>query len=276
MKSTKAGLIAVLVLLSAAVAVEAKRFTLKKVRGTLEATDEESNARGKFLLGVVLAGDDSRERLVVVAKKLDEDTDYEVLLGEDVDGAVSFGDLRVNRRGYGFLRVKKADFPDDVDSLTDFSGQSVFVVTDDETVLSGDIPEFVDPGTDDEAGDGALAFGYGDGDLEVPADSDGDGAGRIVVAAISTPRGAREMVSVVVRGLSKREACDVYLVSDGADDEKLGSFTARGWFGLGILILDTGRGAELPDHVGELAGMTVEVRNEDGDTVLTGEFPSIE
>jgi len=272
----KTAFLALIVLLAATAAVEAKSFTLKKVRGTLDAPEDDSDAKGRFMLGIVLAGDDTRERLVVVAKKLDADTEYEVLLGDSLEKAVSFGELKVRKRGYGWLKVRKDDFPEDVDSLVDFSGANLYVVADEETVLEGEIPEFVDPVSDDDAGEGSFAFGFGEAALSVPDGSDDEARGRITVAAVNTPRGAREMVTILAARLERGETYDVYLVSDDADDEELGSFKTRKWLGFGVLVVDTGREGELPDHVGELAGRTVEVRNADGDTVLTGEFPSID
>ena len=45
--------------------------------------------------------------------------------------------------------------------------------------------------------------------------------------------------------------------------------------GLAYLLLDTGRDDELPDSLADLAGQTVEVRDEDGDVVLKGTFPEL-
>ena len=129
----KTAFLALIVLLASAAAVEAKSFTLKKVRGTLKASEDCPDAKGRFMLGIVFSGDDTRERLVVVAKKLDADTEYEVLLGDSLEKAVSFGELKVRKRGFGWLKVRKDDFPEDVDSLVDFSGANLYVVADEET-----------------------------------------------------------------------------------------------------------------------------------------------
>jgi len=272
LKTVSLVLMAVALLVTAA---QAKSFTFKKVKGSLEASDDESNAKGKFLLGIVLAGDDTKERLIVVGKGLDPDLDYEVYLGESVDDGVSFGELTVRGRGYGYLKIRKDDFPDDADSLMDFSGESIFVVTDGETVLEGEIPEFVDPDPDDEAGEGSLAFGFGETKLEVPDDVETDARARLFVASINTYRGAREMLTLMAVRLDDEETYGVYVVNDDADDDELGSLSPRTRWGIATLVLDTGRDDELPDHLGELGGKTIEVRNADGDVILTGEIPTL-
>lgn len=256
-------------------AVEAKSFTLKRVKGKLEATDDESNAKGRFLLGVVLAGNDAKERLIVVAKGLDPDLDYDVVLGENVVDGVSAGELTVRGRGYGLLKLGKADFPEGMDSLTDFSGESIFVVEDGETVLEGGIPDFVDPDPDDEAGEGSIAFGFGETQLDAPSGVDTDARARLFIASINSYRGAREMLTLLAARLDVDETYGVYLVNEGADDDELGSLSPRTRWGFATLVLDTGRNDELPDHLGELGGKTVEVRNSDGDVILTGEIPSL-
>jgi hypothetical protein len=268
--------LAVAVLLLAPPVVEAKGLKAQKVKGDLTAAEEGSDLKGRFALVTLTSGDRGREKLFVIAKGLDRDSEYEVLLGEDVDGAVSFGEMKVRgRRGIGRFRFssRKHDYPDGVDSLLDFSGEKIFVVSGDETVLSGDIPGFAGL-TDDEVDEGAFAFGFGKEKLAPPEDVDSLARGLLLAAAVNTSQGSREWMGVIVFLLDRGEEYDVVLVGeDGADDVELGTVEPRGFFGFAKLTLE---GDDLPDHPANLEGRTLEVRDSDGEVALTGTVPALE
>lgn len=256
----------------------AKGVTVQKVRGDLAAADE-SEAAGKFVLTAVTSGDRGFERLDVVAKGLDPDAEYEVLLGESLDDAVSFGEMKVRgKRGYGRLRFhsRRDDYPEGVDALADLSGGAIFVRSGDETVLEGEIPDFVSPGTGDEAGEGSFAAGFGAAKLTPTEDGDSHAGAFLEALALVGPGGAREFVGIQAWMLDPDQDYGVFLVGeDGADDDELGTLDPRGRFGVAFLKLDTGRDDELPAHLAALGGRTVEVRDEAGGAVLTGTFPEL-
>jgi hypothetical protein len=272
------GLVATALLVAPFLA-DAAGLSVRSVRGDLTAVDEDSDAKGRFTLLTLASGRRGSEKLFIEVKGLDKDTEYEVLLGEDVDDAASFGEITIRgRRGAGRFRFssRRDDYPDGVDGLDDFSGDSIFVVAGDETVLEGDIPAFA--GLDDEEVDeGALAFGFGKEKLSPPEDDDSRARGWLLTAAVNSSRGSREWLSVTVIFLDKDEEYDVVLLGeDGGDDETLGTIDPRSRLGLGALILDTARDDELPDHPSDLAGRGIEVRDSDGNVVLEGEFPALE
>jgi hypothetical protein len=265
-------LLALLALLAMTTVADARGFTFQKVRGGLEAEDAESKAKGRFALLAVTSAEKKGEKLLVVARGLDKDTDYDVVL-EDADGnAYTFGEMRVFRRGHGLFRFssKRHDLPEGVDGLADFSGGSLSVASGETTVLSGDIPAFVDPGTSDEPGEGSLAFGVGAERLEKAEGTDLDAAAKLYAVAVNTWKGARERLSLYAIGLDRDEEYGVYV-----GDEKIGTLRPWSRFGIARLVLDTGRGHDLPDHLSSLAGKAVEVRDPAGDAVLTGEFPAL-
>jgi hypothetical protein len=270
--------LALAALLFAAAPAEAKGGRLLKVRGKLTAPEEESDAKGKFMLAVASSGDRVRERMILAARGLDADLEHEVLIGDDLDGAASFGELTVRGRGHAVFRFRSGrdDYPDGIDALADLGGQTIFVVADDEVVLEGDIPEFVEPGAGEEPGEGSFAFGIGAAKLSPPEDDDdSDARGRLVAAALDTPRGAREWIHLVAVRLDSDKEYGVWLI-DGEDEDKLGTLRPRGRFGVAFLVLDTRSGHDLPDHLSELAGRTVEVRDSGDTVILEGEFPALE
>ncbi|MCU0726794.1 MAG: hypothetical protein MUE73_13570 [Planctomycetes bacterium] len=255
--------------------VEAAGLTIQRVRGELASTEDGSSATGRFALTVVTSGDRGAGKLLVFAGGLDAGNVCEVVLGEDVDTGTPFGELEFRgSRGFATFRFSslRDSWPEGVTSLADFSGQKLFVVSDGSPVLEGAIPDFVDPDGGD-AEEGTFAVGAGLGALTPPADSGIDAVGAVSALAVNLFERARERLAFRVIGLDRGAEYAVWLTGD--EETELGSFTARGFLGLGSLVLDTGRGDTLPGHLGGLAGAGLEVRDADGSVVLAGSIPRL-
>ncbi len=251
-------------------------ITVKKVHGDLEAQDG-SEAVGRFALLTVTSGGSGLSKLVVFAEGLDPETVYQVHLGDE-SGWVWFGDL-VFRGSKGYAAYKfnslRDEYPEGVTSLAEFSGRSMLVALEDGTpVLSGAIPAFVAPGTGEDPAEDSIAVGAGVEKLSPPEGADTFARGLVTALAVNVVDGVRERLGVAFFGLETGEEYSVYLAGD--EPVLLGTVTPRGFFGIGRLVLDTGRGDTLPDHLGALSGRGLEIRDSGDEVVLSGVVPSLE
>jgi hypothetical protein len=248
--------------------------SLVKVSGEFVA-DGDSQATAKFKILTGELADRKHERLHVRARGLEADTEYDVLLGATLDDAVSFGVLSVRRGGRATLRwrSKKDGYPDGVETLTAFGGESIYIVADDTVVLTADIPEF--PDLESDVSEGAAAVGFGWGALACPDDSNCRATANISVAAANTHGGLHEGIMVLAMRLERN--CKYEVVAIDADDSEtpLGTMKARSRLGFGYLSIGGRNDSELPEKLANLAGQRVQIRDQDGNVVLEGICPSL-
>lgn len=257
--------------------------TQSTVRGRI-ADVGEGRINGAFKLTIKDRTNSSREALIVKVKRLDVgDSDelptYDVWL-IDEDGALEadFGDLRLNSRGRGRLRWKSGDgFPDDVDSLRDFSGGTIEIRDDaGDAVADGNIRDFLGLEDDNEPGSHARTRGRDKENLTA-ADEDSDAKGRMKIRYVNAPGGVRQSILLKVVGLAPGDGPYTAVAIDDEDTEtEIGEFDTFTRAGVGGLRIHSADGDDIPgDNVNDLAGQDVEVRAEDGTVVLTGTFPEI-
>lgn len=273
----------------AAVAVSAVALAgivRQNVHGRLSPEDDSSRAKGAFrLVRTDRDNGNASERIEVSCKKLDatrDDSgnlpDYHLVLTSD-DGGTSadFGSLTLTRRGTAGFRWNDArnSYPDGIETITEFSEGTIAVVLGDTTVLSGDIPQFRGPG--DEAGSGARGVRR-DSNRLTATTAGGNAHGAIEARYANTARGSNEQFRVRVEGLSKNgKPYTAYVLDGDGGETSLGDMNPRGRFGVAKLDYDTRRGDEIPGggSVTDLANLDVEVRDKDGNVVLTGTFPDV-
>lgn len=281
--SVKTTVLAASLLLLVPVAADATT-TKQKVRGKLEATADDSEAKGKFWLFAKTRNDRFRETLTVLAKGLDATEDengdrpeYNVwLVNADGDFEADFGIGKLNARGKFRFRFSSGNtnYPDDVDELRDFGGGTIEVRDGDDVVLDGEIPEFVDIDDDNEEGSGSGARAK-DKEKLTAVDEDSKARGAVRARAQNKPKGQREQIVVTVKRLDKGTYTVVVIPEEG-DEVELGDIRTFTRLGVGILFLDSRRDDIPGDGVLSMGGDDVEVRDEDGNAVLTGSFPELQ
>lgn len=273
---------------SSAPHADAGGFTQQGVRGKLTASDTSDDAEGRFRIrlrdrrnGV------ASERVEVDAVRLDatreDDGDlptyrvWVVAAGETT--SADLGAMRLSPRGRAVLRfdTRRTSLPEGVTTLEDFGGGTLQVRLGDTVVLSGAIPEFLGPDDGNGEGSGAAAVLRASSRLR-PADAADPWRGFVDARWSSTPRGTRESLRVRAVLLERSGApYTVVCIDTESAETELGTFTPRGRFGEGRLVIDTRDGAAIPGgDVKALGGQAVEVRAADGTVVLEGTFPSVE
>jgi hypothetical protein len=274
------------VLAFGAAPAEARVNTSQVVRGRLLPTDTESDAHGTFRMLVQDRGEAHREFLYVDAWGLDTTRDgdgnlpsYHVFL-VNADGSVEadFGEAYLSPRGRVKLRFHSAreSFPDGVDTLKDFAGGTVEVRLGADVILSGDVPDFIGIGDDNEPGSGAAARALGVARLHA-TDAGGRAKGFLEALYVNRPRVQIEAIRVECLRLGVAgEEFNVVAVDGTGGETTLGTMVARTRFAIAVLHLSTRRGDTIPGGgVLALAGQTVEVRDADGVAWLTGTFPDL-
>ncbi len=275
------------VLLGAAAASAA--ITVQSVRGKLTSSDDEADEKGKFKIRAAERGEESREGIRVRAVKLDATADdagdlpvYDLWLVDSTgDTEADFGDLDLRESGRARFRFssKTTSLPAGVDAIRDFGGGTIEIRdADGVVVISDDIPDFI--GLDDEnsEGSGAGARGRDKERLTRPIDAEGESKGAIKAHVANTPNGVFERLTVSVKGLASADgAYDVVAIDGDGDETVLGEIETVTRAGVGVLRLQERDDEDIPGGgIDVLAGFDVEVRNADGDVVLSGVYPTIE
>ena len=259
--------------------------TSSVVKGKLTTDAEDSEAKGAFRLEVKERGDNDREYMDVAAKGLDAEKDdegnrpvYDLwLIDADETAEADFGDLRLRRDGSARLafRSRRHDFPDGVESLSEFGGGTMEIRdADDNVVLSGDIPEF--SGLDDDNEKGQVSKGKDRNRLR-PDDENSDAQGVIWAKFVQRGGGDNEWIKIKVLRLDADAGPYTAVVIDGETEYELGEIETRGRRDRGKLRLSTKNDDDLPgDSILDLGGADVEIRDADGNVALSGSFPTIE
>ena len=279
-----AGVLAVVATAVAATLVEAG-VVRQIVHGKLSATAEDSRAKGLFRLKATETDKGkTRERIEVTAKKLDAQKDdsgnlpdYHVVLTTTDGGATAdFGSMTLTRNGRaGFIFDDKRDLlPDGVDTIVDFGGGTVEVRLGDDAVLSGKIPEFAKPTGDPGAGARGVRR---DASRLKPTDDSSRAHGWLEARYAKTAKRENERIRAQFEGLSRNGSpYAVVVIAADATETELFTVKPRGRFGAAKAEINTATGGEIPGgSVTDLSGLDVEVRDADGNVVLTGAFPSI-
>jgi hypothetical protein len=278
------GVLAAIAVMGAATAVRATTFHYH-AHGRM-STAEPSRTKGVFRLSSQRDTEKDRvkEALFAEAKKLDttkddqgNPPDYHLWLVKQ-DGAESdFGYMFLNRGGNGRFRFdsKRDLFPEGVTTLTAFGGGKIQVRTGDTVVLEGTVPAFAGPG--DEPSPGADTRIFGKSRL-TPTAEDSRARGEIQALFHSNSRRAHEAVTVRCQGLSG-DLSPYSVVAIAADTTVTELFTGlltRNRRGDIRATLDTLHGHTIPGGgILGLSEQTIEVRDKDGNAVLTGAFPDV-
>ncbi len=282
---SKQAVLGVIVLVAGSVAVA--QVTQSAVRGKLRPTDDESRAKGKFVLVSKDKRGNVQETIAVGAIHLDATRDdegnrpvYDLWLVDVDENEADFGDLRLNRAGSARFKwsSRRDDYPDGVDALTDFSEGTIQVRdADSNVVLDASIPEFLGLTDDNESGSHAAARAKAKSRLRSDDDTS-VAAGAIETRYVNRPSGVRELYTVRLVGLGADGGPYAVVAIDGSTEIDLGDVETAGRAGKGRLHVDTNDEDTIPDDgsVLDLSGLDVEVRDNDDNVVLTGSFPTIE
>lgn len=265
-----------------AVTAEAAKIR-SRVRGRLTTDTQGVRTKARFKIQSIQRGATLKEKIFVDVHKLDVAKDeegnrptYDVILLDSDDNEFDFGELRLLRGGNGKFRwsSRRDDYPTGLDDLTELGGGTfeIRAAADDSVVVSGDIPEF--PGLDGDNTDGARVRGV-DRTRLTPDDDTSVALGVMRAMLANRPGGDFERITVDIRGLANAGGPYTVVVIDGETEIELGEVTTRGRSGAGQLQLDSDSDDYPDDGVLDLAGLDVEVRDDDGDVVLSGEFPTI-
>lgn len=235
------------------------RPALSHERSNLGAP-EGSEARGE----VRLESDELRIRGDTLP---DGEQDLVVLVETEEDVFEPAFETTTKDDGSFEIRVRSAgDLPLGFTDFGDLAGRGLKVVSvaDESVVLSGRFPAVVD---DEEKGVGTSLL------LPPDASPTPDASGRIRAKA----RDGRHTLEVRVRDLLEEQTFTVCATNEAGDSETIGAITTNEG-GNGTLKLDTSKDDALPfgaGSVAEIAGVTVDVKNADGEVVLSGAIPNV-
>lgn len=259
-------------------------FVRQTVHGKLAAPSSDVKTKGLFRLtsrthdrGAVVDKVEVSCRKLDVTKVDDALPEYHVwLTTSDAGTSADFGALTLHENGRGAFRFnsRNADFPDGVDDVAMFGGGTIEVRNGDTAVLSGSVPEFTTPGGD--SGKGTVGVRRDSTRLKPPA----GGRARAAIDArhANTPRGTNEQIKIQIVGLRRSGApYTVVAIAGDATETTLAELTPHGHFGQDREVIDTRDGDEIPGGggVAGLSEQSVEVRDKDGNVVLSGVFPTI-
>lgn len=287
MKMTRIGIGALAVVASLAItALVEAGFVRQAVNGRLPAVDTESRAKGTFHIGSVAADNgNARERILVEAKHLDATADsggnlpdYHLVLTTQAGAETDFGSLRLSARGRGRYEFNSRNdtYPEGVTTVTSFGAGSIEVRLDGTAVLSALVPTFRRPGDTNGGGSGAIGVRR-DTNRLTPVTTPSRLRCFVEARYASTPRGTNEQIKVQVEGLDRAAAPYALVVIDGSSNEtQLFELSPHGRFRQDRGVIDTREGDTIPGgSVTDLSDLSVELRDKDGNAVMTGTFPTI-
>lgn len=258
--------------------------TLHSVRGKLAAADTSgSGPGGIFHLTDVTTNGTSFQRFAILLRGLPAadtaDPVFEVVLDNGTQTA-DLGPLHLfgsSTRGWLRFDTRKDALPEGVASLDAFSGGTVRVTLGGVDVATGAVPSFVQPDGPDQGGTKPpQAFALGAGSTVLGDPHGGAPAAKVTGYAVNSFLGLSQGITISAVNLPSGATYTVVLTGETSDT--LGTFSIHSFFGLkfGGLALSTKRGDAIPGgSVGALAGRGIEIRDADGNVVLSGAFPGL-